>query len=137
MSKGRGFYRIALERLVRDKIAMVAFGIIVLYAVVAILAGLNLIARNYDAQDPGQSYQQPGLKHLMGTDIFGRSVFQRVVHGAKISMSVGLITSLIAVPIGIILGAIAGYFGGIVDEIIVWIYSVLQTELLPEFHTNL
>ncbi len=104
---------------------MVSLAVIVVYALVAILAGLNLIARDFNKLDPEQAYQKPGVNYLFGTDLFGRSVLQRVIHGAKISMSVGLITSLIAVPIGVILGALAGYFGGVVDEVIVWIYSVL------------
>lgn len=125
MSRGKGFYRIALERLLRDRLAMVSLAIIVLYSLVAILAGLNLIARDYNQLNPEQAYQKPSMNNLFGTDLFGRSVLQRLIHGAKISMSVGLITSLIAVPIGVILGALAGYFGGWLDEIIVWLYSVL------------
>jgi peptide/nickel transport system permease protein len=59
----------------------------------------------------------------MGTDNLGRDVFQRVMQGARIAFHVGIVTSLIAIPIGVILGCLAGYFGGRVDAFIMWLYS--------------
>jgi peptide/nickel transport system permease protein len=61
--------------------------------------------------------------HPLGTDGLGRDVFQRLVQGTRIAFLVGMVTSLIAIPIGVILGCIAGYFGGKVDDVIVWLYS--------------
>ena len=78
----------------------------------------------------GDSYQSPSLnsiKLLLGTDIFGRSVFYKVLHGTRIAMSVGLISSLMSVPIGVILGSFAGYFGGWVDNLFTWFYSTLSS----------
>lgn len=70
-----------------------------------------------------------GLRNLvrnpLGTDNLGRDVLQRTVQGARIAFQVGIITSLIAIPIGVILGAIAGYFGGRVDDAVVWLYSTV------------
>ncbi len=62
-------------------------------------------------------------KHPLGTDNLGRDVLQRTIQGARIAFQVGFITSLIAIPIGVILGCMAGYFGGRVDDTIVWLYS--------------
>ena len=67
------------------------------------------------------------LKHPMGTDGLGRDVFQRLLQGARIAFQVGIITSLIAIPIGVILGCIAGYFGGRTDDFIVWLYSTFAS----------
>lgn len=78
----------------------------------------------------GAAYAPPmfdKLTTIFGTDIFGRSVLYKVIHGTRIAMSVGLVTSLIAIPIGVSLGAIAGYFGGIVDEVIVWFYTTISS----------
>ncbi len=61
--------------------------------------------------------------HPLGTDNLGRDVFQRTIQGSRIAFQVGIITSLIAIPIGVILGCLAGYFGGRVDDFIVWLYS--------------
>lgn len=69
----------------------------------------------------------PSAEHIFGTDIFGRSVFQKVVRGTQVAMSVGLATSLIAIPIGVVLGAVAGYFGGWVDDFITWLYTTFSS----------
>ncbi|HDL77138.1 MAG TPA: ABC transporter permease, partial [Lentisphaerae bacterium] len=67
------------------------------------------------------------LKHPLGTDGLGRDVLQRTIQGARIAFQVGIITSLIAIPIGLILGLVAGYFGGRVDDFIVWLYSTFAS----------
>lgn len=61
--------------------------------------------------------------HPLGTDNLGRDVLQRTVQGARIAFQVGIITSCIAIPIGVFLGCLAGYFGGKTDDFIVWLYS--------------
>ena len=63
--------------------------------------------------------------HPMGTDNLGRDVLQRTVQGARIAFLVGIVTSLIAIPIGMVLGCLAGYFGSWVDDVIVWLYSTV------------
>jgi len=77
----------------------------------------------YQYQDLDHRFEPPGRKHLMGTDALGRDVWSRLLQGTRIAFRVGIITSLIAIPIGVFLGALAGYFGGRIDDIIVWIYS--------------
>ena len=77
----------------------------------------------YQMQDLDRRFQPPGVAHWMGTDALGRDVLGRLVQGARIAFRVGIITSLIAIPIGVLLGALAGYSGGKVDDFIVWLYS--------------
>ncbi|MBN1676854.1 MAG: ABC transporter permease [Kiritimatiellae bacterium] len=77
----------------------------------------------YQRQDLDQQYRPPSAEHWMGTDGLGRDVFSRVVQGVRIAFQVGIITSLIAIPIGVLLGCLAGYFGGRTDDLIVWLYS--------------
>ncbi len=77
----------------------------------------------YQRQDLDNRYMSPSVSHVMGTDSLGRDVFQRLVQGSRIAFQVGVITSLIAIPIAVLLGCIAGYFGGWVDDVIVWLYS--------------
>ncbi len=116
-------------RMKRDRIAIASLVIILMYALIALLAKLGFIATPWDAE-VATAYAPPaldGLKTVMGTDIFGRSVLYKVIHGTRIAMSVGLVTSLIAIPIGVVLGAMAGYFGGWVDEIITWFYTTLSS----------
>lgn len=72
-----------------------------------------------------------GLKNLahhpLGTDNLGRDVLQRTVQGARIAFLVGIVTSLIAIPIGVCLGCIGAYFGGRVDDVVVWLYSTFAS----------
>jgi len=78
----------------------------------------------YNRQDLGRQYSPPSWKHPMGTDGLGRDVCQRVIQGVRIAFQVGIVTSLIAIPIGVLLGCLAGYFGGWLDDVVVWIYSI-------------
>jgi peptide/nickel transport system permease protein len=78
---------------------------------------------SYQRQDLAVQYQPPNVNHWMGTDNLGRDVLQRLVQGARVAFHVGIVTSLIAIPIGVLLGLLAGYFGGKVDDLIVWLYS--------------
>jgi ABC-type dipeptide/oligopeptide/nickel transport system permease subunit len=66
------------------------------------------------------------VTHPMGTDNLGRDVFQRLLQGTRIAFHVGVLTTLIAVPIGLVLGLLGGYFGGRVDKGIVWLYSTVD-----------
>jgi len=61
--------------------------------------------------------------HIMGTDGLGRDVALRLVQGARIAFQVGIITALIAIPLAVVLGCLAGFFGGWVDDLVVWLYS--------------
>lgn len=67
------------------------------------------------------------LRLLLGTDRQGRSIFIRAIYSAKVAIQVGLVVSLIAVLFGSILGAAAGYFGGIADHVIIWLYSTFSS----------
>ena len=62
-----------------------------------------------------------------GTDNLGRDVLQRCIQGARIAFLVGVVTSLIAIPIGVFLGCVSGYFGKRVDDVVVWLYSTVES----------
>jgi peptide/nickel transport system permease protein len=81
----------------------------------------------YDVQDLDKQYAPPSLAHPMGTDGLGRDVMQRVIQGARIAFRVGIVTSLIAIPIGMILGCLAGYFGGWLDDLVGWLYTTFAS----------
>ncbi|NQT94675.1 MAG: ABC transporter permease [Lentisphaerae bacterium] len=77
----------------------------------------------YHRQDLDKQFMPPSFEHPMGTDGLGRDVSQRVIQGVRIAFQVGIVTSLIAIPIGVILGCLAGYFGGRLDDLVVWLYT--------------
>ncbi len=129
LPKGRSLWRDGYQRLVKDKMAVASFFIIVFYAFVALLAKLGVIASTWNVAI-GPKYLPPSTESIpmwLGTDIFGQSVFYKVIQGTRIAMSVGLVSTVIATPIGIFLGAVGGYFGGLIDELVVWIYTTLSS----------
>lgn len=122
---GTSLFKVGVKRLRKDKLAM--FGLIVLglFAMVAIFA--PIISR-YDpsVQDLLHTYQPPSAKHWLGTDELGRDVFTRFLYGARVSLSVGLISTGISAGFGVLLGAIAGYFGKGIDGVIMRITDIFM-----------
>ena len=107
------------RRMRRNRLAMLGLAVVVILILVAVFA--DQIA-DYDTvvikQDVVHRFQGPSAKHWFGTDELGRDIFARLVHGARISLLVGVVAVAIALATGGTLGAIAGYFGGKVDSII-------------------
>jgi ABC-type dipeptide/oligopeptide/nickel transport system permease subunit len=127
--KGRSLWKDAYHRLRKDRLAIFCLVIVVFYALIALAAKFGLIATPWD-HVVGAPYAPPSGESRelwFGTDMFGRSVFYKVIHGTRIAMSVGLISSLISMPVGVLLGAVAGYFGGRVDDLVVWFYTTLSS----------
>ena len=122
--KASNIYRDAWKRLKKNKLAMISLFVILLFIFVAI--GAPLIAP-YDPYEYDLLHKlaKPSAEHWLGTDKLGRDILSRIIYGSRISLSVGLVCELIAVPIGVTLGAIAGYYGGTVDAIISRIMEIL------------
>lgn len=113
------------RRLRRNKLAMAGLIIIALLLLMVIFADL-IAPYPYDEQDPASALQYPSAKHLFGTDDFGRDIFSRIVYGGRISLIVSLMAVAISFVVGGFLGAIAGYFGGVVDNVIMRIMDVVM-----------
>ena len=115
----------ALRKLLRQKHTMLCLVIIACYLCVAMLGIFGILP---DFRHPvGGSFEPPSwsLMKLLGTDIFGYSILLKIAAGAKTAVIIALAVTGIAIPAGILLGGLAGYYGGRVDEIIVWLYSVV------------
>ena len=124
--KARSQFSQVMHRLMKNKLAML--GLAILLFMIAIAAGADFIA-DYETEVIGQNMaerlQGPSAEHWFGTDQFGRDVFARIVHGARISLTMSIIAMTIAVAIGSIIGAIAGYFGGFRDNILMRFMDIL------------
>ena len=113
----------ATERLKTDKRAWFGGGVIVLLAVMALAA--PVFARHDPfGVDLINSLQRPSPAHWFGTDIQGRDVWARLVYGARVSLTVGIISQGIALTLGVILGLLAGYYGRWVDELVMRLADV-------------
>jgi peptide/nickel transport system permease protein len=83
----------------------------------------------YNVVDEDHRYEPPSFTsgHVMGTDNLGRDVFRRLVQGTRIAYHVGVMTSLIALPLGVLLGCLGGYFGGKADAAVVWLCATVSS----------
>lgn len=85
------------------------------------------VTPQYNVVNPSERYLPPGPGHWLGTDNLGRDVGLRLLQGARIAFHVGIMTSLIAIPLGVLLGLLGGYFGGKIDSLVVWLTSTVAS----------
>ena len=119
-----GFFRqILWKRLRRNRMGMAGAGIVLVMFLLAAAAPLT-------GYDPGainisQRLQPPGWQHLLGTDDLGRDVLVRILYGARISLLVGFVAVGIATLIGLVLGAVAGYYGRWTDLLLMRFVDIM------------
>ncbi len=124
--EGRSPWRLAFERLRRDRLSLVALGVILLIVLVAIFAPLIAKGTGHGVytQYPTTGLTPTGLPRApssafpLGTDDLGRTLLVRIAYGARVSLLVGVLATLMTVTIGAALGLVAGYFGKLVDTLI-------------------
>ncbi len=151
---GHSLWREAWRNMLRRRLIRVCLGIIACFCLCALYGEVvylyfrvNDSTPSYSQVNLSERYLPPspfrlsaagegaglwaGIKSLayrpLGTDNLGRDVLQRTIQGARIAFLVGVVTSLIAIPIGVVLGCISGYFGSWVDDLIVWVYSTIES----------
>jgi ABC-type dipeptide/oligopeptide/nickel transport system permease subunit len=134
---GQSLWHNAARKLMRDPGAMLCLAVILLYVLVALgVIVYEQLAAHYESVESFQNmtdYEHtnapPSTKSWLtwlGTDWAGKSVLLKTILGTKVSITVGFLANIIAVPLGMILGALAGYYGGILDDLIVWLYTTLS-----------
>ncbi|KNB72088.1 nickel transporter permease [Brevibacillus reuszeri] len=126
----RSQWKLMLGRFKKNKRALFGFWMVILCLVVAVLAKwiapYDPIEQNMEIMLEGPSWSHP-----FGTDEFGRDIFSRIIHGTQISLMTGFVGVLIAVVIGVALGTISGYFGGLADSMIMRIMDIFMA--FPSF----
>jgi peptide/nickel transport system permease protein len=107
----------------KNPLALVGLGVVIVLVAVAVLAPL-LTSRSPLAQDLSQRLKPPSAAHWFGTDELGRDIYARVLHGARITLViVGLVVVMVA-PVGLLVGTVAGYFGGWLDTVLMRVTDV-------------
>ncbi|MBP3124472.1 oligopeptide ABC transporter permease OppC [Thalassospira sp. ER-Se-21-Dark] len=126
--EGRSLWRDARIRLFRNKAAVASMIILGIITLLAIFAPL-LSPYAYDQIDWGYIQEGPNWEngHIFGTDGNGRDLFIRVLYGARVSLAVGLLATTVSLIIGVTYGAVAGYFGGKIDSIMMRFVDVLYS----------
>ena len=114
-----------MRRMVREnKLAVISFGVIILFILAAVFAPL-LTPYTYDEMDLANRLAPPSAAHLLGTDEGGRDVFTRLLYGARVSLLIGIVPTLLSMAIGAALGILAGFAGGKTDTVIMRIADVM------------
>ena len=130
MSSKQGLWQTALRRVFKKKIPVICLIIIVFFLLVAFAAQFLGFADAWNTP-VGTSYLEPtltnGFNLMLGTDFLGRSVMYKVIQGTRVALSVGIVTAILSAPIGIFFGCVSGYFGGWIDDLIVWLITTLSS----------
>jgi ABC-type dipeptide/oligopeptide/nickel transport system permease subunit len=121
--ESRSLWSDARSRLLRNPVAMAGGAVVTALIVVAIAA--PYIAP-YDPlhQDLANSMADPSMTHLAGTDVHGRDIFSRIIHGTRISLRIGFLGMLLGCVVGVVLGLVSGYYGGWLDTVIMRLLDV-------------
>ncbi len=134
---GTSLWRDAWHRLAKNKLAVASLWILVSLTLICVLgplaSGLPTPLRpsglrySYAEQDLESHVNPPGAKHWLGTDQLGRDVLARVLFGGRVSLMVGLSATVVALTIGLLYGALAGYIGGKLDSVMMRIVDIIYT----------
>jgi len=128
LRKQRGQFRIILERFMANKPAIA--GVVVLLIILVLALAAPIITHQTATYDPPNTpnidiqFQGSTGAHLLGTDELGRDILARLLFGARVSLLVGFLSMAVAIFIGVTVGAIAGYFGGMIDNLMMRITDV-------------
>jgi peptide/nickel transport system permease protein len=114
------------RRYKKSNTAMVGLVILAIFIFFSLVAGLIMPYESAIAQNRDARLEGPSSEHIFGTDAYGRDLFARVLHGSRISLYIGLVTSFFTLLIGGILGASAGYYGGWIDNVIMRIVDLFM-----------
>ncbi|KMN38071.1 nickel transporter permease [Lysinibacillus sp. LK3] len=108
----------------KSKLSLVGAGIVIFFIILAVI-GPFIAPQGINEQDLTKRLLAPSADHWFGTDDFGRDIFSRIIHGARISLWVGFFSVILSVIIGSLLGIIAGYYGKWIDTIISRIFDIM------------
>ena len=125
---GRGteaLARVILRRFIKHRLAVL--GLLALAVVVLFAAGASWSSYAPTQQEPANPFQAPSGTHWLGTDELGRDIFTRILYGGRVSLAVGLFSTLLTITLGVLIGALSGYYGGWLDNLLMRITDAFLT----------
>ena len=125
------FYRKAFRRIRRDRSTLLAMAVIAVFVLLAIFAPF-LSETVFQVDHVTQAVRSKYLPlfadgHVLGTDELGRDHLSRLLYGGRISLGIGVTAAALSLGIGIVVGVFAGFYGGLVDDLIIWFISTLNS----------
>lgn len=118
------YWQDAVRRLKMNKVAMASLVVLLLIVVLCII-GPYVYPHPYNEQNIEITNQGPSLQHWFGLDDLGRDIFARIWIGGRVSLTIGIVGAVISLAVGVLYGGISGYFGGIVDDVMMRIVEIL------------
>ena len=122
--KQRGMFRQILDRLVRNRSAMIGFCLLMIIVILCLLASV-IAPQGFNAQNLQAKFEPPSLRHLCGTDNLGRDIFSRILYGGRISLFIGVVSTLFSAAVGIVIGLFAGFYGGKTDNVAMRVMDIV------------
>lgn len=122
--KKTSLFRETMGRFMKNRMAVIGLTILVILTLTAIFADV-IAPYGMDEQNYSEVFMRPCAKHLFGTDNLGRDIFSRVVYGSRVSLLVGICTAGFSALLGVIVGSVAGYCGGRVENVIMRFIDIL------------
>ena len=122
--KGSSLWQDAWIKLSKNYLALLGFAVLVLLVVISLLTPW-IAPYSYSAQNLDLGATAPSLQHWLGTDVFGRDMLTRIMYGGRVSLMVGFVATGVALVIGVLWGAIAGFYGGRIDALMMRIVDIL------------
>lgn len=125
MNKKEYYWAEIWRRFKKHKVAL--FGLVLLFVLILVaIFAEQLAPYGYDEQNAKTKFIAPSPEFPFGTDNFGRDILSRIIYGSRISLQVGLISVIVSSTIGVVLGVLAAYYGGTLDNIIMRFLDVLM-----------
>ncbi|MEY8323978.1 ABC transporter permease [Lachnospiraceae bacterium 54-11] len=118
-------FSLVMKRLAKNRLAMAGLCITLLLFLLALLSPV-IMPYAYDELNMIERFAKPSLRHLCGADEMGRDIFSRLLYGARWSLALGFLATIISTAIGMVIGSIVGYFGGTVDTVVMRFIDILQ-----------
>jgi len=114
-----------VKRFFKHRLAVVA--VVVLSMMILLALGAGLTRYSPTQQDPANPFLKPTADHWFGTDELGRDIFTRILYGSRVSLLVGLVSTVLTILVGVAVGAISGYYGGWLDNVLMRITDTFLT----------
>lgn len=122
---GESVAALIIRRFFKHRLAGIAIAILAILVIGSVFAFLSRYSPT--DQNPTNSFQRSSAEHWFGTDELGRDIFTRILYGGRVSLTVGLFSTFLAISLGVVVGALSGYFGGWTDSILMRITDAFLT----------
>lgn len=127
---GESLTTLALRRLRRDKLTLVAISVVVILTLLSVSAPLieRALGVSYTRTNVTQAFLPIGAPgHILGTDDLGRDHLARLLYAGQVSLGIAFTAALLSIGIGLTLGIITGYYGGVVDDLTIWVITTINS----------